>query len=146
MKNRIITIGIALLMTAGYSSCKKDAAAPVVTNTRTLNEHIITNGKWVVTSFEVNGVEHSDFYTPYTFRFMPGGLVVVSGSGKETTGKWSMSTVKDHPSLQADFGTTDPFNLLSNSDWNITKINNWEVEMKGTRGDDGEEVLVLKRI
>lgn len=145
MKNRIITIGIALLMAASYSSCKKDNAAPVA-NARTLNEHIMTNGKWMVTSFEVNGVEHNDFYTPYTFRFLADGMVIASGGGREVAGKWSMNTVKDHQSMQMDFGTTDPFNLLSNSDWNIMKINMSGVELEGTRGDDGKETLVLKRI
>jgi hypothetical protein len=144
MKNRIIIIGIALLTAAGFSACEKENSAPVYSTQAP--GFPLTNGKWVVESFEVNGAEHNDFYTPYSFDFKPGGIVLVKGTAKEVNGRWSMGANAGYQSLQLDFGDTDPFSLLNNTNWKVLSLSPRMLVMKGSRGDDGSEYLTLRKL
>lgn len=145
MKNQIISIGVAVLMAVGLGSCQKDSVKPVLPIQPVKYSNPIMNGKWVVSSFEINGAEHTDFYTPYIFSFKDGGVVAAAGSGKEVNGKWSMGAVGDHQSMSLDFGDVDPLNLLNNTDWQIGTQSATTLVMKGTRGDDGTESLTFKK-
>jgi hypothetical protein len=113
MKNQFITIGVAVMLALGLTSCSKDEVKPLsVGQQQPVSQEHKISGEWVVSSFEINGAEHSDFYTPYIFTFKDDGVVAAAGSGKMIPGKWSMGTVKDHQSLSLDFGDVDPLNLL----------------------------------
>jgi hypothetical protein len=141
MKNRIIIIGMALLLVAGFSACDKEESAPVYYPAS--NNQMA--GKWAVASFEINGVEHSDFYTPYLFYFKDGGIILAKGAGREITGTWSMKPVNNEASLQLDFGSIDPFNLLNSGNWKIVSSSSSKMEMTSRRGDDGTQSLTLEK-
>jgi hypothetical protein len=144
MKNRIIILGITLLTAAGFSSCEKEDPAPVYYNAPASSQ--ISNGRWMVASFEVNGVEHYDFYKPYVFHFKERGIVVANGAGKEITGSWSMKPFDGQQAMQLEFGSQEPFNMLNSSNWKIVSISPTKIEMTGTRGDDGTQSLTLQKI
>ncbi|MCW3104418.1 MAG: hypothetical protein JWO09_2858 [Bacteroidetes bacterium] len=141
MKNRIITIGIAMLMAAGYSSCKKEDLGTV---TATTTSSAASQGKYSVSKFEVNGVDHADFYTGYTIDMMKGGLLVAQGNGRKVLGNWKRDALeaKENP-MVINFGSAEPFNLLSDS-WTVVNETNTAVELKGSRAD-GTWLLVLTK-
>jgi hypothetical protein len=150
MKNQFITIGVAMMMALGFASCTKDEVKPLSVGQTgqagsTDAEDPNMRGNWSVSAYEMNGVDHTDFYTPYTLTFKGEGVVVAAGTGKMMTGKWSKGVVGDHQSLSLDFGEVDPLNLLNCSDWNIEQQTATELKMRGTRGDDGSMTLVLKK-
>jgi hypothetical protein len=143
MKNQIITIGIAILMAAGFSSCNKKDDLGTITTTRTTTGPA-SQGRYAVSKFEVNGVDHSDFYTGYAINFMQGGMLTAEGNGQKVTGTWTKkSSEADH--LVLDFGSVDPFSLM-NADWVVAQEDNTMIELKGSRGDDGTSVLVFKKM
>ncbi|HEX8517343.1 MAG TPA: hypothetical protein VF868_14195 [Bacteroidia bacterium] len=144
MKNRIITIGIALVMAAGYSACKKDEVKPASANTQASSDPM-TSGTWKVARYEVNGVEHTNIYTPYALAFRSYGNLEASGSGKKVNGTWSANAVDGGEGMQLDFGTNDPFSLLNSAAWKVVSKTATKVEMKGKRGDDGEHSLTLMK-
>jgi hypothetical protein len=139
MKNRIITIGIALVMAASYSSCKKEDPKPTPSPTAVAE----INGKWKA-HYELNGVD-DDFFKPYTFAFRNDGTIVASGGEKMVVGKWSRNPVDGKAGMQLDFGTVDPFSLLNASNWRILNENDTLIEMTGKRGDDGTHSLTFSR-
>lgn len=141
MKNRIITIGIAMLMAAGYSSCKKEDLG-TVTTTRTTT--VASQGRYSISKFEVNGVDHADFYTGYTFDMLKGGALMAEGNGQKVAGTWQRNALeaKENP-MVINFGSVEPFNLL-NDKWEVVSETNTAVELKGSRAD-GTWLLVLTK-
>lgn len=139
MKNRIITIGIALVMAASVSSCKKEDTKPTPSPTTAAE----INGKWKV-SYELNGVDDG-FFDPYTFAFRNDGTIVAAGKEKTVIGKWSRNPVNGMPGMQLDFGTVDPFSLLNANNWRILNENDTLIEMTGKRGDDGTHSLTFRK-
>jgi hypothetical protein len=139
MKNRIITIGIALVMAASFSSCKKEDTKPTPSPTAAAE----INGKWKA-NYELNGVD-SKFFDAYTFAFRNDGTISASGNGKVVVGKWSRNPVDEKPGMQLDFGTADPFSLLNANNWRILNENDTLIEMTGKRGDDGTHTLKFSK-
>jgi hypothetical protein len=144
MRNRIITIGIAIALAAGYTACKKEDTKPVTT-TQYSSPYPVTAGKWTVAKYEMNGVEHTDFYTPYQFVFKSDGSVEVEGASG-IKGTWSMKPVLGVESMQLDLGDQEPFNFLKSDSWKIISKTATRIEMTGTRGDDGKHSLTIQRL
>lgn len=143
MKNQIITIGIAIMMAAGFSSCKKEDLGTITTTKTTT---AVSQGKYSVSKFEVNGADHANFYTGYTIDMMKGGMLVATGNGQKVVGSWHKNPLEAKVGhLTINFGSVDPFNLL-NADWEVVQEDNKMIELKGSRGDDGTSVLVLTKM
>jgi hypothetical protein len=142
MKNQIKLLGIALLLVIGGSSCKKEEN--VIVNKQQPGKNL-TNGGWVVTSYQLGGMEHADFYNGYTFTFEDNGTVPVLGTDPSLTGRWSTTTMNNWENLSLDFGTRDPFSLLNHSYWKITSQSMGKIELRSTRGDDSEQSLTLTK-
>jgi hypothetical protein len=144
MKNQIITIGIAFMMAVGFSSCEKDDTKPVSAGTQGTYDPM-THGKWKVATYEMNGVNHSDFYAPYTFTFKTGGVIEANGGGKSVKGTWSQNPVNGKESLQIDFKDQEPFNLLNSQNWEVITKTATDMDLIGSRGDDGTYKLRLTK-
>lgn len=141
MKNRIKIIGIALIIAGSFSSCKeKDDVVPVENQPA----NSITVGRWKVSSFTVNGLDHTDFYKDYNLVFDKGGIVRATGA-KEIHGLWARTNLNGNKVYRLYFGDTDPFNLLNSDNWVVVSQNDVALELEAQRGDDGKQTVSFSK-
>jgi hypothetical protein len=136
MKNSIKIIAMLLVIAVGLIQCEKDKTTPYTTGNYWIE------GTWKATYFNLNGVQHTDFYEPYVFEFKESRTVSAIGQGKRVSGKWSINNDK----LSLDFGTVDPFSLLNSDGWNIVNKTTTTLKLQGGMGSDDFEELTLEKI
>ena len=127
MKKLTLFLGFFILML----SCKK-TKEKIGTN---LIVQAMTNGQWVITSFNDNGTNKTADFSAYKFQFHSDYTVdAINNNTVEKTGSWNGNTTNQ--SITAAFsGATNPL-LLINGTWIITD-NSWTyVEAKKTEGAD----------
>jgi hypothetical protein len=134
MKNQIKIITLFLVALVGLSQCKKNNDVPYSSKKTTLE------GMYKISSFDLNGADHTDFYNNYTFEFKP-GFVVARKDGKEMVGKWKMEGEK----LSLKFGEEEPLNFLNNEAWDIIKTDLGMMQLRGGTGTDGVILLTFSK-
>jgi hypothetical protein len=143
MKNSIKTMGIALMMVAGLSACKKDYPVPTPRPTAT----VATSGVWMVASMQENGVEYKDKFATYQFRFEKSGLAVAMDRNVKNEGKWSSGATRERVSFVMQWHDNHELLRRLSSDWTVVKQTPTTLEMRDISNDaDGQEYLLLKKL
>jgi len=111
-----LTVVIALLF-LGIGCKKKDDDQP------TINVFVLqamTNGHWIVTTFDKGGVDRAGDFQTYQFKFNTNLTVdAIKNGSVEKTGTWTANT--DDKTITSTFpGVSEPLELL-NGTWIITK-------------------------
>lgn len=106
----------------------------------------LTDGQWIVTFFEEDGVDQTSNYSGYSFTFgADGSLSATNGSSTES-GDWSTYTDSGYTKLDMMFTALDgPFEEIS-EDWRVISRTDIKIELKHVSGGDGSiDYLTLEK-
>lgn len=143
MKKIINTTLLLVLITIGFSACKKEDNSP--SNTSTGINPSIQQGTWRVTSYIDSGNDETNHYTGYSFQFTSGGTVNATNSAGTTSGVWSSGNDDSQVKLILNFSTT-PFNEL-NDDWHVTQQSSTIIKLEDVSGGNGGiDYLIFEKI
>lgn len=140
MKNRIKILGIAFMLIIGLGACEKAYLEPETrqTKAKSLTEDfkdgeakeapkdMITQGGWMITTFQWHNIENKDHFKGYVFYFLPDGTVEAVHNNVKDIGKWDLKDT----SFRLNFGITRPLVELSTG-WYFTREGNRKFMLKG---------------
>jgi hypothetical protein len=127
----IVTV-IALLMTSLLWSCddnsdsSPDNSAP-----------ILKDGTWIITNFNEDGQDHTNYFSGYSFDFRDAGVVKASSGTNVISGIWIIRKDSGKTKLDLNFGNIPKFEEL-NEDWEIVSQNSTKMDLKDVSGGDGD--------
>jgi hypothetical protein len=154
MKNRIKIIGIALIIAGSLASClKKDDSLSTVKQNGTTNSSDIRNAEaealanvdWKIDSYIINGLNHSDIFNDYKFRFESDGTISAKSATNTVVGLWSAFELDGKPCFSMAFDTQNDFVLMNHQYWKVILQDGDFLKMKANRGDDGVESISFKK-
>jgi hypothetical protein len=105
---------------------------------------IITEGNWIVTLFDEDGVVKTSEFSGYAFDFNVDGSLIASLSGApDKTGTWNSTTDSGKVKIPIAFATeTDgPFESIS-EDWKVLTATSAKIELQHISGGDGSTDLL----
>jgi hypothetical protein len=132
---RINIFALALLISASFSSCRKDDSSSDNNNTNTSTGAVATSGTWRVTLFKEDDRDQTGHFSGYTFSFNPNGAVTAVSGGTTHTGTWSSGYDNSTRKLILNFSTS-PLSEL-NEDWHVISESGSRMELKHVSGGDG---------
>lgn len=138
--SKITSLLISGLLLISSFGCKK-AVDKVQENA--LND-IITNGRWVVTKFDVGTSPKLTDYDGYEFQFYDNGVVTAFKTGSSNVnGTWNSNV--DNLTITSNFpGIGDPLKRF-NGIWFITRTTEVTVQARKSEGSD-EYSLALRKL
>src|SRR5690606_3200281 len=143
MKKLRLILSVVLL-----ASCSlDDDSGDVVNNEFEEIETIVPQGTWEVTNYTEGETNLTASFESFIFTFNEDGTVFGENDLFAENGTWAYdnsSTEEERFNLQ--FGQTTPFDLISEN-WVISSLNNNEVELMVTSGNNGEpETLTFTKL
>lgn len=106
----------------------------------------LTDGQWIVTFFEEDGVEQTSNYSGYSFTFGEDGSLSATNGSSTESGDWSTYTDSGYTKLDMMFTALDgPFEEIS-EDWRVISRTDIKIELKHVSGGDGSiDYLTLEK-
>ncbi|MFZ7143837.1 MAG: hypothetical protein ACO1G6_00725 [Bacteroidota bacterium] len=133
MKNIIKSAFLILMITLGFSACKKDDNS---SNSVAAMNSTLQQGSWRITSFIDSGNNETSHYSNYSFQFGSGGTVSATNSGGTVSGTWSNGNDDSQVKLVLNFNSIDPFSEL-NEDWHVTQQSSTIIKLEHISGGNG---------
>jgi hypothetical protein len=114
----------------------------------------VSSGTWKVTFYEEKGVDHTSFFTGFSFTFGPKSVLTAVNGTNTYTGSWSVTTddksSDDNPKDDVDFNIafSSPSNFAElTEDWSVLSVTNTVVKLKHVSGGNGgTSYLTLEKI
>ncbi len=131
---------VAFIFMVAFVSCKKTITDPIQED---LVIKAMTDGKWAVTIFTLNGSDITTDFSSYRFKYYSNKTVdAINGGTVEKTGNWDGNSAS--MTTWANFtGAVYPLHLI-NGTWQITR-NSWTyVEATQTTGTDVKTMKLVK--
>lgn len=146
MKKMWSISALVLVIFLGVSSCKKDDNSSNDSNSASVLNSTVQQGKWRVSSFIDNGNNETNHYSGYEFQFNANGILIASSNGNTISGTWSSGNDDSQLKLVLNFGTITPFEEL-NDDWHVIQQNSLILKLEDVSGGNGgTDYLTFEKI
>jgi hypothetical protein len=143
MKKILNIAALAIIMTAAFSSCKKDDNSASVQATA-LNS-IAVQGKWQVTFFSDNSVDKTIHFTGYQFQFNSNNTITATKGAVAVNGSWASGTDDSTVKFILSFSTPVEF-LDLNDDWHVIQQSSTKITLQDVSGGGGTDYLTFEKI
>ncbi|MFD2200857.1 hypothetical protein [Shivajiella indica] len=131
-KLNLVLVTICLIMTSTILSCddnsnsSPDNSAP-----------ILKDGTWIITNFNEDNQDNTNYFTGYSFDFQDAGVVKASSGSNVISGTWIIRKDSGKTKLDLNFGNVPKFEEL-NEDWEIITQSPTKMDLKDVSGGDGD--------
>jgi hypothetical protein len=135
MNTKIIKLLSLLVLTMVLFSCS-NSSSTTPTPAPSTNTTNVQKGNWKITLYTKKGIDETNSFTAYTFTFNSTGGISATNGTKTVSGTWADGTDDSKTELIFDFGTTSPFDELS-EDWTIIENTSTKLNLQHVSGGNG---------
>ena len=103
----------------------------------------VTNGEWVVTFYEEDGILQTSDFSGYDFTFASNGDLSATNGMDTQLGVWSTYTDSGQTKLDLQFtAISGPFQEI-NEDWRVISRTSTKIELRDVSGDGSVDLLTF---
>jgi len=135
LQNRIWAI--VLILPLAWTACSKEDIQ------RAIAVDIVTNGRWIVQSFQEGAQDLTTEFSPYEFQFYENGTVSAISGSTVINGTWSANI--DAKTISASFTTSVTTLQRLNDTWKITDSSTREVDAISTNTARAAYLRLVKK-
>lgn len=101
-------------------------------------------GTWRILQYSDGGTDETNQFAGYVFSFTSKGTITAVKTGSTIIGSWSKGNHGKHDKLFLDFGTTSPFNKITD-DWQIIEMSHTKIRLEEVNGSKGTDILNFEK-
>ncbi|MBL0049806.1 MAG: hypothetical protein IPP32_17125 [Bacteroidetes bacterium] len=135
MKKIIRLSFLAILASITLFSCKKDDNSNSGATANVTNQ-VIQSGKWAVTFFSEDGVDHTNYFSNYLFEFSNSGVVSATKNTNTVSGTWQTGTDDSQVKFILLFNSISPFEDIE-EDWHVLEQSSSQLKLEHISGGNG---------